>query len=469
MRWIFLLFIVPVFFSCTKDDFITSADAQLNISTDTLKFDTVFTTAGSVTQRFKIRNDNDRKLNISTITLAGGATGSYQLNINGIAANSATNVVLAPNDSLYVFVKVTINPTAANLPFVVQDSIRIQFNGNIRWVQLQAYGQNARFLSNQKITSNTVWNNQLPYVILGGLTVDTFATLTIGKGTRIYCHANAPFIVNGSLKATGDSNSRISFQGDRLDADYKDLPAGWPGIVFTVFSKENVLNFTNVKNAYQALVVAGGAANALPKLTLNECIIDNAYDVGLYGLNTSVQSRNCLFSNCGNDAASGSGGSNLLLIAGNYVFNHATVATYANSYNSHKQPVVFISNSDGFRTEPLTALFRNSIIYGEGGLVDDEIKVSNQNGSTFSLTLNNVLYKAKNDIAGANITVTNSLRNGEPLFDTINTFRRIFDFRLRNGSPAINAGDTNFSFTYDLDGKPRIVATKPDLGCYETQ
>ncbi len=469
MRWILLLFIIPVFFSCTKDQFITSVDAQLSISADTLKFDTIFTTTGSVTQRFKIRNDNDRKLNLSAITLAGGAASSYQLNINGLAANSAANVALAPNDSLYVFVKVTINPNNANLAFVVQDSIRINFNGNTRWVQLQAYGQNARFLSNQKITTNTVWNNQLPYVILGRFTVDTFATLTITKGTRIYCHTNAPFIVNGSLKAMGDSNSRISFQGDRLDADYKDLPAGWPGIVFTVPSKENALSFTNVINAYQALVAAGGAANAIPKLTLNECIIDNAYDVGLYGLNTSVQSRNCLFSNCGNDGTLGGGGSNLLLIAGNYVFTYATVVTYANLYNSHKQPVVYVSNSDGFSTAPLMALFRNSIIYGEGGLVDDEIKINNQSGATFSLALNNVLYKVKNDITGANITVTNSLRNGQPLFDTINTSRRIFNFRLHSGSPAINAGDSNFAFTYDLDGKHRIVATKPDLGCYETQ
>lgn len=469
MRWILFLFIIPVFFSCTKDGFITSGDAELSISADTLKFDTVFTTTGSVTQRFKIRNDNDRKLNLSAITLSGGATSSYQLNINGIAANSATDVALAPNDSLYVFVKVTINPNATNLAFIVQDSIRINFNGNTRWVQLQAYGQNARFLSNQKITTNTSWNNQLPYVILGRLTVDTLATLTIGKGTRVYCHANAPFIVNGSLKANGDAAERISFQGDRLDAGYKDLPAGWPGIVFTEPSKENVLSFTNVKNAYQAIVVAAGAANPIPKLTLNECIIDNAYDVGLYGINTSVQSRNCLFSNCGNDANLGSGGSNILLIAGNYIFDHATVVTYTNEYNTHKQPVVFISNSDGFSTAPLSVMFRNSIIYGEGSLVEDELKINNQSGSPFNLTLNNVLYKVKNDFAGANVTIINPLQNGQPLFDTINAARRIFNFRLRNGSTAVNAGDTNFSSSSDLDGKPRIVATKPDLGCYELQ
>ena len=40
--------------SCKKDSFISSADAFLHITTDTLKYDTVFTTTGSITKFFKI-------------------------------------------------------------------------------------------------------------------------------------------------------------------------------------------------------------------------------------------------------------------------------------------------------------------------------------------------------------------------------------------------------------------------------
>ena len=42
-----------VFFSCRKDSFITSPDARVSIGVDSLHFDTVFTTAGSVTHFFK--------------------------------------------------------------------------------------------------------------------------------------------------------------------------------------------------------------------------------------------------------------------------------------------------------------------------------------------------------------------------------------------------------------------------------
>src|SRR5499427_3556208 len=54
-------------FACKKESFITSPDARVTITADSLKYDTVFTTAGSVTQSFKIVNENDQKINISSV------------------------------------------------------------------------------------------------------------------------------------------------------------------------------------------------------------------------------------------------------------------------------------------------------------------------------------------------------------------------------------------------------------------
>ncbi len=50
-----------------------------------------------------------------------------------------------------------------------------------------------------------------PYVILGGLIVDTNVTLTIDKGARIYLHADAPLIVDGTLSVTGTKNRQCYF------------------------------------------------------------------------------------------------------------------------------------------------------------------------------------------------------------------------------------------------------------------
>ncbi|RYY68391.1 MAG: hypothetical protein EOO13_12465, partial [Chitinophagaceae bacterium] len=236
-----LLLCTLAFISCEKDSFITSGDARLNISADSIRFDTVFTSIGSVTQSFKIRNDNEQQLRLSQVKLMGGGNSPFKININGIAATELTNVEIAAEDSIYIFVSVTVDPTTANLPFILSDSISIQYNGNQRWVQLEAYGQNARFMNGSIITNNTVWDNSQPYVILDFLNVAAGATLTIQPGTKIYAHANAPIIIDGTLNATGTANNKISFAGDRLDAPYKDYPAGWPGIIFRSSSINNYL------------------------------------------------------------------------------------------------------------------------------------------------------------------------------------------------------------------------------------
>ena len=156
-----LLFTVAaiLFFSCKKQSFSTSTDAVLRTDVDTLHFDTVFTTTGSASQAFKIINENAKGIRISSVRLAGGAASPFKMNVDGIAGVQSSNIEVASNDSTYVFVIVKIDPNAANLPFIIRDSIEIKYNGNTKWVQLDAYGQNAHFLKNKTITANEIWNN----------------------------------------------------------------------------------------------------------------------------------------------------------------------------------------------------------------------------------------------------------------------------------------------------------------------
>lgn len=455
-----LLFLSCVLTACKKDSFITGSDAQLRTSEETITFDTVFTSVGSVTKFFRVYNQNDKKLRISSIRLAGGASSPFKINADGFKGPEVTNLEMEANDSLYVFVSVHINPAAGTLPFVVQDSISITYNGNTSWVQLEAWGQNANFLRGRKLTGNVVWDNSLPFVILDGLLIDTTATLTIEKGTKIYLHADAPFIVDGSLKVMGEhyDSTRVQFASDRLDAPYKEFPGSWPGIYFRGSSRDNVLNFATIANAYQGLVVEKPSINANPKLVLNGCIIDNIYDVGILGLQTSIQATNCLVTNCGKNI--------LLAYGGNYDFNHCTVAAYSNAFILHKEPVLqvanFIKDGASFLTSDLNAVFRNCIFWAESGNVEDEVFVSKQGNSVFNVSFINSLWKVKN--VPANTTRTNILSNVDPLFETIDTQKGIYNFRLQTGSPAINAGIATGT-PVDITGKTRTGV--PDLGAYE--
>jgi len=448
--------------SCKKDSFITSAEARLIITTDSLKYDTVFTTTGSITKSFKIINENSQKLRLSKVKLMGGTTSAFKININGTAATELNNIEVEANDSIYVFASVTINPNAANAPFIVSDSILINYNGNDRFVQLQAYGQNAIYLTNKVITGNVTWTNTLPYVILKSIRIDTTATLTIQPGTKIYSHADAPFIVDGTLTVTGIKDNEVVFAGDRLDKDYKDLPAGWPGIYFRGNSKNNVLKFAIIKNAYQAVVATSPSINTNPKLILQQCIIDNAYDAGILAANTSVYANNSLVSNCGSNIA--------LIYGGDYNFTNCTVASFSNLYLLHKNPVLSVSNfaTQGGTTVTanLNAVFRNCFFWADSGFVTNEVVVNKQGSNSFAVLFEKNLYRVQND--PANSTLTSNIKNQYPLFDNIDISNRIYDFRItQSNAPGINKG-TVTSFTKDLDDGNRNVGL-PDLGCYEKQ
>lgn len=457
VRNLFLILPAVLFFACNKESFTNSSSALLKTSVDTLHFDTVFTSTGSTSQFVKIINENNKGLHISSVKLAGGALSPFKINVDGIAGPQVNNTDVLADDSIYVYVTVSINPTAANLPFIIRDSIEINYNGNKKFVQLDAYGRNAHFFRNRIIKTSEVWNNDLPYVILGGLVVDTNATLTINKGCEVYSHADAPFIVNGTLQVNGNDSTRVVFTGDRLDEPYRDFPASYPGLIFTDVSKNNVLNYTIIKNAYQGIVVTEPSAGT--KLTLNETIIDNAYDAGLLGINTSIAARNLLVSNCGKNI--------FLVKGGNYNFTHCTVATFSSSYIQHKDPVLAVTNYLNNSTNNLNAVFRNCIFWAEAnGIVNDEVVVLKQGSTTFNVTFDQVLWRTQTN--PANSTINGAINNQNPIFDTINTSQKIYSFRLRDGSPAIDKG-VNAGVTIDLDGKPRPVGTKPDLGAYEKQ
>ncbi len=457
----YLIFLsVLIFFSCKKDSFTTSPDASLYTNVDTLSFDTVFTTVGSVTQSFKIFNNNNEKLRLSQVKLSGGNSSPFKMNVDGASTAEADNIEINANDSIYVFVQVNAQTSDSTLPFILNDSIQITYNGNKKFVQLQAYGQNAVFLKNKKLTGNVAWDNKLPYVIIGRIQIDTNATLHISPGTKIFLHADAPFLVDGTLRSTGTKDEPVIFSGDRLDAAYKDLPASWPGIFFRNTSENNSLNHTIIKNAYQGIIAQNLSTTAEPKVTLSQCILDNIYAAGILGINTNIYADNCLISNCS---------SNLQLQAGgDYRFINCTIVSYNTIYIIHKNPVLQLSNAitqnGSVFTAPLNAFFQNCIFWGNGGTVDDEISIDKQGTDAFAVSFDHVLYKAKNEISNA--TFISSIKNENPMFDSINISKNIFDFHFNNNptSPAVNAG-TVTPFLYDLDDKKRDA--KPDIGCYE--
>lgn len=131
LRWITLLFLFFLI-ACTKDGFLDAPDASIRLSADTLRFDTVFVTTGSTYQPFTLANDYNQKIRLNSVRLGGGIQSPFKLNFNGQAGSRFDNIVLEKKDSLYGWIQVNIDPSNNNLPFVVRDSILVEFNGKHR-------------------------------------------------------------------------------------------------------------------------------------------------------------------------------------------------------------------------------------------------------------------------------------------------------------------------------------------------
>jgi len=237
------------------------------------------------------------------------------------------------------------------------------------------------------------------------------------------------------------------------------LQAG-PVFFFRSSSKDNYLKHVIIKNAYQGLIAQDLSLDANPKLRISQCVIDNIYDAGILGLNTNIYADNCLITNCGSNVELGLGG--------DYHFIHCTVTSYNNFFISHKTPVLQVSNAamqgSTVLTAELNALFQNCIFWGDGGNVDDEIVVDIEPGSnSHTVNFDHVLYKAKSDVPNG-VFDAFSIKNTDPVFDSIDVSHQYYDFHLQAGSPAIDAGVIT-AFPTDLDDKPRGL--KPDLGCFE--
>ena len=107
-----------VFSSCRKDVLFEDNTAKIEFSTDTVFFDTVFTTVGSITERIKIYNPYDLPIQLDRIWLRSGPQSNFKLNVDGLAGKDVKDVRIEANDSIFVFIEVTVDPNGGNTPMV---------------------------------------------------------------------------------------------------------------------------------------------------------------------------------------------------------------------------------------------------------------------------------------------------------------------------------------------------------------
>ncbi|MCJ8163841.1 hypothetical protein MKJ04_03240 [Pontibacter sp. E15-1] len=444
-----LLLLLSLFSCEPKDEVITTDPAAvLEFSADTVLFDTVFVSRGSITRRLKVYNRNSKAVRIREVALSGAGASPYQLTINGVQSPLANNVELRGGDSLYVLVKVNINPTDESLPFLVSDSILFQTNGQQQAVQLVAYGQNAYF-HRKGVIGTTVWENDKPHVLLDSVLVQEGAVLTVREGSHVYGNNKAVLLINGQLRVEGTPEARVTFSGYRREKAYQAAPGQWEGIRVLTKSGGNIIRYADIRNTVYGLRIGNpGKAGTL----VEGCVVADAYRDGIVAFTSEVQVRNTLIYNCGQYGFGGLGG-------GNYEVLYSTIVSYNNRLVRETPLFVvtdFIPGTE-IENQPLTLRLSNSIVYSDRFNSEDEVLVSPL-GATTEISYNLLRTLAYKDELKEN---GNKL-NAAPKFKAPDKA----DFSLDTLSPASSAAQYLPSLPLDLKGKSRST-TKPDAGAIE--
>lgn len=449
---------------------MTSPDAQLQFSLDTITFDTIFTTVGSTTQYFTVQNPYEESVIISQIRLAGGASSNFRLNINGEEGNEVFDVEIPGKDSIYIFVEVTIDPNGQNLPMVVKDSIEFTTNANMQGINLIAYGQDFTLIKGERL-GTTTWTAEKPYLIEDYALVDSSAVLTIEPGTKIFFHKGAGLYVKGRIEAKGSFQEQITFLPDRLEDSYKNIPDQWNGIILFSGSHGNVFDFCTIKNANIGLQVGTIEDEGYATVDLTNSRIENMAYAGLFALKSKIYGYNDVIANCGFYTVA-------LLVGGEYEFYHSTIANYWGNYSSKSRntPSLVISNvlvvpqpdgsSIAYSGDMEKATFGNSIVYGN---IQKEIELGDNDENTFNFIFDHCILQIPDSTNTSDKDhYINVLKGPEhdPLF--IDPYED-YNYALDTLSPAKDIGKIEYAKNFPLDilYKDRNADDGADLGAFE--
>ena len=481
-----LIAISALFSSCGKEIFTKDPADKLIFSSDTVQFDTIFTGIGSTTKYLIVKNSNKNKsINIDKIYLARGSSSKYRLNIDGLAANKdfkLENYALAPGDSIFIFVEVTINPGTDDL--VEQDSIIFESNGNTQNVDLVAFGQNVTLLSGQMITQDTTWNANKPVLIYNSAMIDTLVTVTVMPGAKVYFHNKSSLFVKGTLKSLGEIGNRVTFTGDRLEEYYRYTQGQWGaylqdehgntrgiygGIHLLAGSRYNELNNTDITNALIGVQVDSVVTADAPTLKMKNTNIENCKIAGLYALGAHVEAENCVFANSSQYTVA-------CWIGGKYSFIHCTMANY--SVGVRQNPQLSLNNYYNYRDangniltsyrDLESAYFGNCIIYGYN---KEEIGFDFVSGASANVLFDNCLIKYENSTAltqSAPSSFVDNIFNEDPKFASTT---KPYLYNILEISAARDRAKVSISEYIppeDHEGTNRMTFDgKPDIGAYE--
>lgn len=436
-----------------EEDISGDPGLRLTYSTDTLIFDTLLSNVGSFTERIIITNPNNKAISIDRISLGYRDESAYSIIVNGADGDSFEDEVVFGNDSILVLVDVLIDPMNEDLPYLVKDSLVVEYNGNRDDVKLVSWGQDANFIDSQIIPCDAIWDSPKPYVIYNFALVDTLCTLTVLPGTTILIDNNAGLFVQGSLHVMGTAEDKVVIRNTRFDPEYIIAPGQWDGIYFLEGSFDNIIDHAIIRNGQTGLRIGNPSDNEDFELTVSNTSIGHMSIAGIRSFTSDVRLVNCEIFDCQFELLGA-------FLGGRYDINHCTFSNYENLFNRDQTSVVFsdfipVSDSE-ILTSDLQVHMINSIVWGD---LDEEMAIALSGEAAVEITAHDNIVRSTNETI-RELGNTLSLENNYPGF----LAPLLFNYQLDSLSPARDIAQSS-GVTHDILGTERDEM--PDLGAFE--
>ena len=476
----------------------------LTFNQDTVKFDSIFTTLLTPSERLIVINENSRAVKITNIKLEKGEESEFSMIVDGIQADDVDDIVIPTGDSIHIFV----NLRSEIKDDYAQDYIIFQVGDEVQRVLIQGFIVDAYFLRARLqqeddflnldpgsfyFRQDTTLTPDKPIIFDGPIYIPENVTVTVLPGTDIFFtpyrfgvkdSSGRPtfgfyswLIVDGTLQAEGLPGFPIRFLSSRLqDSLYVENPAQWRGLQFRGTSKDNILKHCIIKNALIGVEVDFMPVNDNPKVSIQYSQIRNMgvhgiVGVGLDSLGQTLAKPPTILME--NSIVNTSKLHNVFLLGGGkYNFFNCTFANFNLRRFARRTPMARISNwytFDGVTANiyPSYTQFTNCILWGSE---EDEVVLDTLEGAPYdNLIFDHCLVRVSEEYEpNLDPHLLNSFKNQDPLFNDY--FVR--DYRPKEGSPVINTGiDFPFGSTgYEDDYRGLMDSLRYDgfdIGAYE--
>lgn len=300
------------------------------------------------------------------------------------------------------------------------------------------------FVPGGSIANASEWTKagtNFPYIVWDNLSIDGPGSLSLAPGVAIKPRTGGIY-VNSTLHANGSPSDHVFFSnlGDQPVAET------WTGIYFAPTSVNSTMNFCDISGAgrnnlgyfnseYQVCAIYVDKTS--PQFRNLKVSANGGYGVRTYG-SAALMCNSLFYSNAWGHVRLDGGTTASIL--NNTLVAAGDMGVYVNGSNPLVANNIIAFNAGlGFYVPAGTPVEHHNVVYGN-------TKGAFGGREGFS-------------ISSADLQV-----------DPLLVDRSAGNYRLMDGSPAINAGDNSqvSSAWTDLDGRLRIHATTVDIGAYES-